>query len=240
MATAPTTAIDLSPEQKAELEKKIQRDLVALVEQSQSITIVDQASYEAAGNMLKDRVKPLLREIDEYWDRDIAGAHALHKSLVGKKKELTAKLEKIESEFKGAMAKFVQAEEAKAAEAQKLLQEQQDAEHRKSLEHTALEAIDQGANEEEVDAIMATKSTAPTPIVRPGFQKLGGVVAQKKWKAEVLDLKALCRAVADGKAPEAYVEANMTALRKRAQADGPAFNVPGCKATQDTGITIRS
>ncbi len=68
----------------------------------------------------------------------------------------------------------------------------------------------------------------PIPEVRNTFRSMSGTLGIRKvWKAEVTDLKALCRAVAEGKAPIQCVEANMTFLDKQAKAFEGALDIPG-------------
>ena len=50
------------------------------------------------------------------------------------------------------------------------------------------------------------------------------------WSAEVTDIKALCRAVADGKASTECVMANMPVLNRMASALKATMNIPGVRA----------
>jgi hypothetical protein len=70
----------------------------------------------------------------------------------------------------------------------------------------------------------------PAPMVAPTYQKSTSAPSRANWKAEVFDIKALCRAVVDGKVSETYVEANMVALNKRASAEKQTMNIPGVRA----------
>jgi hypothetical protein len=49
------------------------------------------------------------------------------------------------------------------------------------------------------------------------------------WGAEVRDIKALCRAIAEGKASPNLVTPNMPALNKLATALKETMNVPGVR-----------
>jgi hypothetical protein len=58
----------------------------------------------------------------------------------------------------------------------------------------------------------------------------GGPVYREVWAAEVVDIKALCMAVATGKASTEYVTGNMVALNRMAVALKGTMNVPGVKS----------
>jgi hypothetical protein len=89
----------------------------------------------------------------------------------------------------------------------------------------------------------AAEQRDPTPIAEGAVvtmadlpdDRLTGVAFVKTWSAEVVDLKALCRAIADGKAPENLVAADMKVLGQLARALKSAFNVPGCRAVSSLG-----
>jgi len=71
--------------------------------------------------------------------------------------------------------------------------------------------------------------SAPLPSVR-------GVTKRVTWGAELVSLKELCRAVADGRVPEVAVQANMTFLRQQAVSLKEAFSIPGAKAVATESI----
>ncbi len=64
----------------------------------------------------------------------------------------------------------------------------------------------------------AIASAPPPPAAPPPPSKTKGV--RKTWSPEVTSIKDLCRAVADGKVPEIYVEANLSVMRPIATAKG--------------------
>lgn len=91
-------------------------------------------------------------------------------------------------------------------------------------------------------AVIASEPVAVAPIVvQKAVPKLhGGPVFQERWSAEVLDIRLLCRAVADGKASTECVmglskdkatgKITSPALNQMATALKNTMSVPGCKA----------
>lgn len=78
---------------------------------------------------------------------------------------------------------------------------------------------------------------APLPVappVMPAPMKAAGTIYQKRWYAEVTDIKALMRAVLDGKAPAEAIAADMVYLNRRAVTDKDTLAIPGVAARSKT------
>jgi len=133
-------------------------------------------------------------------------------------------------------------------EQERLQREEQrrlEAEARKAAEEERLKLaleFEQMGGKEEADAILAEPIPEPViemaplpppmaaPMVAPTYERATGVSGRANWKAEVFDIKALCRAVTDGKVPSHYVEPNLVVLNKIASGDKQLMNVPGVRA----------
>lgn len=71
----------------------------------------------------------------------------------------------------------------------------------------------------------------PVVVVPKSIPKMaGGPIYREVWSAEITDIKALCMAVATGKASPECVTANMPVLNKMAVALKNTLNVPGVRA----------
>ncbi len=114
----------------------------------------------------------------------------------------------------------------------------------------ALEAQVVGASEETVAVILETPvidvpEVAPVEaymepaamvipqVAAPTYERAKGLGISTRWGARVFSIKDLCRAVADGKAPENFVLPNMPALNARAKSDQTGMNVPGVRAVKE-------
>lgn len=76
--------------------------------------------------------------------------------------------------------------------------------------------------------------------VEKGTPKVDGVSIREVWSAEVTDLMALVRAVADAKAPLAYLQANKAALNTVARAQKTELNtIPGVRAVCNKTVVGR-
>ncbi len=84
-----------------------------------------------------------------------------------------------------------------------------------------------------VEAYMEPAPISIPQVAAPTYEKQKGLGISTRWGARVFSIKDLCRAVADGKAPENFVMPNMPALNARAKSDQTGMNVPGVRAVKE-------
>ena len=78
------------------------------------------------------------------------------------------------------------------------------------------------------------------PVTVDNRPKAQGVSTRKKWHAEVVDLSALIKAVAEGKEAESFLLPDMKVLNKMAGALMEELNIAGVKAVSETIVSARS
>jgi hypothetical protein len=117
--------------------------------------------------------------------------------------------------------------------------ERQQQEETLRLEKKAMEVAEaQRQAEEDALGAMGFEDTSVTPEPvhvpsPPALPKTAGVFASGRWgvkEEDILDIKALARAVADGVVPKEYIKANLTLLSTVASTARGTFNVPGVRA----------
>lgn len=118
-----------------------------------------------------------------------------------------------ERKAQAAAEKEIREREARAAELRAKAETSEDEKERARLEAYA------EAQEEKAANVVAMSPASP--------QKVDTVSMRTTWSAEVTDLRALCRAVADGVVGVEFVVPNMPALNKLAQALKEGTNTPG-------------
>ena len=93
---------------------------------------------------------------------------------------------------------------------------------------------------EEIRRQAEAAAAAPPPVSAPAVstQKTAGVVGRKEVTVEVVDIKALCRGVADGILPPGVVEGVNKTLVSLARA-GMNLSQFGCKVSTDTKTHFR-
>jgi hypothetical protein len=203
------------------------------------IKITNQSTYDEGTEMHKG-ILALLDEIDGVFDPGIGDANKLHKGLIAMKKKVQGTLPTGEQILRTMIGAWEQAQERIRQEAERKAQEEARKREEEARLALAVQAEQAGATEETVEEIIATPLPAPVLVAAPTFQRAEGYSKPvERWKAELVDIKALCRAVAEGKASTEFVQANLPALNSLARAMKGTFNIPGCKAVIDTSISVR-
>jgi hypothetical protein len=117
-------------------------------------------------------------------------------------------------------------------------QREAEAKARKEAEEAALRAAaeaEASGDKEEASAIIEEAITAPIFVPPPPPPpKLAGTAEVTYWKCEVTDLKALVLAVASGKAPLNYIQADTTVIGSAVRNQKKFFSCPGVKSWSET------
>lgn len=90
-------------------------------------------------------------------------------------------------------------------------------------------AADKASEKADERAQQAAEVYVPAPIVAPTAQKPQGLHYQEKWSGECVDLMALVKAVAAGKASIMFLMANGPAINKQATATKNSLPIDGIK-----------
>jgi hypothetical protein len=212
---------------------------LTVVDEARAVVIVDQESLNRAGSFITERIKPLLAEADEVFDPVISSAHKAHKEAIAAKLKVAGPLIQAEGILKAHVGTFLRDQERNRQAEERRLREAEEARLLKIREEQIEAAENAGAEAGLVKAICEEPLPEPAPVSVPAYQKPAGITTRETWNAQVTSIKELCRAVAEGKVPETYVSANMTALNARARADKQLMNIPGVCAISDTGISAR-
>jgi hypothetical protein len=220
--------------------KELESAALAWSDRARAITIRDQQSYDHAA-ALAIEIVTLERRIQEHHKPIKEAAFAAHRAAVAAERKLLEPLQAAKEIIKSAIRDWDAEQERVRREEQRKAEEEarrRDEEERLQL---AVEAETNGATAETVEEILTTPAlTVPRPVVPVTFQRAEGVSTQQRWRAEVVDLRQLCRAVAEGRASVNLVCANLTALNAMARAMKGTMNVPGVKAIAESTVAIRS
>ena len=200
-------------------------------EQAKALTVASNEDY-AAGESLLATCKQLENEIHATFDPIVEKAHQAHKEAVSQRKKYLDPIEDGRRILKGKMIAYQSEQERKQREEQARLE----AEARKRAEDEALALAAQAEAEgdtETAEAIIAEPvQVAPVvaPRTAPAASRLSA--GRSVWSAEVVSLMEMVKAVAEGKQPITYLQANEPALNSRARSDKSFMNVPGVRAVE--------
>lgn len=125
--------------------------------------------------------------------------------------------------------------ERKEKEKQAQLDEQA-RKQREKLETKAAEAEEKGQTEKAEQLRNKSNEVVEHQAVAPKPQ---GASLRKTWTGEVADIKALCKAIADGAAPETLVKPDQSAINAYARATKGAAPIMGITFSQKSTSTFR-
>jgi len=214
-----------------------------------STKVIDHASLEL-GNQLFLQADSALKAIDDKLDPKRELAYRAYQEWLKLIKELKDPYLKAKAYLNGQIVDYKREQDRKRDEEQERLRQEalkaeaarrKEEEDRKTQEAADLEAA--GLQEEAqalVDEVIEDIGKPVEVYVPPpetAKVKLDGASIRETWSAQVTDLRALCRAVADGKAPLAYIEANMTALNAQARSLKKELNIPGVKSVSSQSMS---
>lgn len=217
----------------AELDQKA----LTLPEKAKAIKVIDQQTYDVAVEELKGIVA-LRKEIVEHHAPLKAKAHEAHKAICDAEKKLLQPVDLAERTIKSAIGTYESEQRRIEEERQRKIREELERQAAEQIESAAVEAESQGASVEEVAAIIEQPLIVPRVAPAPTFQRAAGVSTSQTFAAEVFDIKALCKAIGEGKVPANYVSPNMTALNQRARADRQALSIPGVRAVPVSNVRV--
>jgi hypothetical protein len=178
----------------------------------EAMAVVDQASYNRAAEALL-ALAALEKEIIAEYKDPKQKTNDAHKAVVALEKKWLAPVQIA----RAMLSPKIRAFENEQRRIQEEIQRKADEEARRIADELALQqaaaAEEAGAPEEIVTQILE----APKPIVRPKvaqvFERASGLGRTVNYSAELVDIKALCKAVIDGILPENAVVANMVHSR---------------------------
>jgi len=112
-------------------------------------------------------------------------------------------------------------------------------EERKRLQAEAKKAAAEGQTETAHAISQAAQFVAPAPVAqeRP---KIAGEATRETWHAEVDDIVALARAVAEGQVSPENILPNMPVLNQQARALKGSLAIPGVRAVSERNLATRA
>jgi hypothetical protein len=201
---------------------------LTLAEQAKALVISDQRSYELAAERLRG-VAELRRQIIAHHQPIKQAARAAWERAIEAERWLLDPITTAENLYKTRIAAYEA--EQRRIEAEKLRQAENEArlkaeaERERELE----QAENEGADAEEIAAMINEPLIVMPPRVEPTFQPPKGVSTATTWKGECTSLSDLTRAVAAGQAPPNLVMPNETAINALARAVRNTLAIPGLK-----------
>jgi len=203
-----------------ELMLKVEKPVHDTVEKATLIKVINQQTYLDASDYLSV-IKGVQKEVNGTFDPIVKKAYEAHKEAKAQKDKFLVPLKTAETSLKTKMISY-DAEQIKIArEKQDKLDAQAKAEQERkenALKERARKAEEAGKYDkaEELKE-KASNVEVVAPVYQPQTVQVKGQSIKETWYAEITDLKALVKEVADGKAPISFLLPNMPILNKQAQ-----------------------
>jgi hypothetical protein len=208
---------------------------LAIVEEAKALRITSAEDNAKAAGLCKV-LKGFQAEIEGSYRPLVEKAHEAHKAILAELKSQLKPYEEGEKYLKGLMIAWDSAERERIAKARREAEEKA----RKEAEEAALaeaEYLEATGDKAGADAALSAPLVV-APVVVEAVEKAEGATFRELWSAELVDIRALCRAVADGVVPAEYVSANMPALNGVARMMKQAFAVPGARAVMARTVGV--
>lgn len=220
----------------------IEKEIGSVVAEANSFVIKTQEDYDRMSGFLVG-IKGLIKKVGESFDPICDAAHKAWKTAVAQRKEQLDPLEQAERIVKQRGVEFLTEQQRIQEEAERKARAEAEAAERKrkaELEEQAKrhEANGNIAKAEERREMAEQVFIAPRPVVA-NVIKAEGQSLKEVWSAEVVDLHALIKAVAEGRAPITFVIADQVALNKQAKSTKNAFPIPGVKFFSTKSMSVR-
>jgi len=225
----------IAPEQE-EIQNESAQYPVKATELAQAVK--DDESYKNAADFLMT-IKGFKKKVQESFGPVVQKANAAWKAAIDLRKLADDPLDRAERIIKPALVAYDMEQERKRRDEQDRLM----AEQKKHDEDARLAQAEKMAETGESAAADAILEAPPAPIVAPAppvAAKVSGITYSNRWKAEVTDLKALIKAIAEGKAPIALVMTNTTALNAVAKSLKNEVMYPGVRVWSERVASSRS
>ncbi len=210
-----------------------------LIEQSAEATVamvppikaIERAEQAETVAKVMAAIRDTRKQIAEFFRPDIDAAHALHKSLLAKMKEVDAKPAAAEDACRKLLGAWADEQRRKAEAEQLRLDEEA---RRKAAEAARAEGDKRLAEKIEAGKVIVASTAVAVQPAQPD-----GVSTRYVYSAEVVDLMALVKAVAAGKATVQYIAADMAVLNSVMRATKGTAAIPGVAARRETSVVQR-
>lgn len=239
MTSEAAKVISINPE--AELEQKS----LTLYEQATSLSITDQRSYAAAGEVGKS-LKALEKEITDYFAPMKKAAHDAHKAITKKESDELAPVKEAMDVVRRTMNTWAQEQERIRQEFErKARMEAEEAarKERERLEAQALKAMEKGKDEKAEELMDRAENVYVAPVtVAPVVEKTvrtesGNITQAKELQITVTDVKAFMAELVKRNMAPTMIEVKPGPLKAWVKANG-FESFPGLHINQTVSVRL--
>lgn len=223
--------------EKGRIELKKQYDaILAQAKKVEAITTSEEAEnannlgrmLQAASKDSESFFKPIKQQIDSFKKPVLEDEKKFTSPIDEEKRRLGSLI----TEWNEKLRKEREEEERKAREAAEKAA-------REEMLARAIE-LEQSGETEAAEHVLEEPIMAPVIVQSAAPVKVSGQVEKTVYKAQVIDVKALLKAVLEGRAPMACITVDEGFLNRKAGLDKEGFNVPGCRLIKSASTHFRT
>lgn len=211
--------------------EQVEQKALSVPEQAREFHIATNDQFLAADTILSGW-REIENQIHTAFDPVVEAANKAHKEAVAQRKKYLDPIEQGRAILKPKMAEWQREQERIRQEEQYRAEEE--ARKRAEEEQIAAAVAAERVGETEVAEKILSAPVQAAPVFVPKQTPKTQTTFRTQWYAEVIDIKALCRAVAEGKASPECVLPNMPVLNRLASAMKSTMNTPGVAAKSRT------
>lgn len=226
-------------------ESELEQRTLSLYEQATSLTIHDQHSYAAAGEVGK-ALKSLEKEIVDYFAPMKKAAHDAHKAITKKEAEELAPVKEAMEVVRKTMNVYIQEQDRIRKEAERKAQlaaEEEARKEREKLLAQAEKAIDKGKDEKAEALLEQAENVYAAPVmVAPVVEKTiktesGNITQAKELQITVTDAKAFLAEIVKRNMAPTMIEIKAGPLKAWVKANG-FESFPGLHINQTVAVRL--
>jgi len=219
-------------------------DIAAFAGTIEGIDVADEETQGQVGDLVK-MMNHRRKKLEDKRTSLVAPLNAVVKDINALFKPPRDRIDEIVQIAKKKMNRFAQAQVALEAEKKRIEREEAETERREAQELADALRAKAGPEAEVVAEVVVEeaekkveKAAAPARVA-PTRGRESSVIVSKTWKAEVVDILELAKAVAAGKLPTRVLEPNMTALNDIAREKKDPGTIDGVRFYEDVTTSVR-
>lgn len=226
-------------------ESALEAKCLTLYEQATALTICDQASYAAAGEVGK-ALKALEKEITDYFEPLRVAAKANYDTVLDKKKTELAPVQEAMDIVRKTMNVYVQEQDRIRKEAERkarIAAEEEARKERERLEKQALAAMEKGKDEKAESLMEQAELVYAAPVVvAPVVEKTvhtaaGNITQAKELQITVTDVKAFIAELAKRNVAPTMIDIKAGPLKAWVKANA-IESFPGLHINQTVSVRL--
>lgn len=216
----------------------LERSASELIAAARGCRVTDALEHEAALLLLRSAAG-LKAEFVEAFAPAKKAAHEGHRAICALEKRFTDPLDAARNLVQPKVLAYEQEAQRRAEQERLRLEAELRREEEERRLNEAVAAEQAGVPPEVTEEILEAPVVAPPVYVPPQVATVKGVARTSTWSAQVFDLLALVRHVAEHPEDIGFLAPVASTLNARAKSQKQLMSIPGVRAVETAGMSVR-